>query len=88
MAEPNITRTRSVIPQHDAMTQCMAMINSILGRYYKKTRAELFQGVCTTGGNAWQILDAFPWLAVRMFLFDDEPAKAARQLFTNRRTLS
>ncbi|MCH8071592.1 MAG: hypothetical protein IIA09_06565, partial [Proteobacteria bacterium] len=85
MATANSTRTRSVIPvqettQYDAMTCCLRELNSILGRYYKKMRAELFQGVCTTGGNAWQLLDAFPWLAVRMFLFDDDLAKAAREL--------
>lgn len=80
-------RGRAVRPRLDPLTQCMTGIKSIVGRYPQKMRAELHRGMGMTGGNAWQILDAFPWLAVRMFLVDDEKAKSAREMATNSASL-
>lgn len=89
MATANNTRTQSVIALHsdarevgeyDAMTRCMANISTLVGRYHYKLRPDLHRGLGMTGGNGWQLLESFPWLAARIFLIDDDPAKAARDL--------
>ncbi len=54
---------------------------SILVRKYPhEFQSDLYKRLCEAKGNGWQLIESFPWLAVRVFVFNDRPASEARHL--------
>ncbi len=54
---------------------------SILVRKYPhEFQSDLYKRLCEAKGNGWQLIESFPWLAIRVFVFDDRPASEARHL--------
>ena len=74
--QKNVSKAR----EHDAISYGLHEAAVLVAKYPKELRADLSAGLCTSGGNGWQLLQSFPWLAVRVFAFDDRSAKEARAL--------
>ena len=72
----NVAKAR----EYDAISFGLHEAAVLVAKYPKELRADLSAGLCTSAGNGWQLLQSFPWLAVRVFAFDDRSAKEARAL--------
>ena len=65
---------------HDPMSLSLQEVAALVKRYPTKLRDQLYKGLLESGGNGWQLLESFPWLAVRIFVMEDSAAKSARHL--------
>ena len=68
---------RSIV---DSVTSSLKKTSILIRRYPREFQADLYKGLCEAKGNGWQLLESFPWLAVRIFAFGDRPARQARIL--------
>jgi len=69
-----------VVAQHDPLSSSLQKVGALINRYPSKLRTSLYSGLCASGGNGWQLVESFPWLAVRIFVVEDNVGNAARQL--------
>ena len=66
--------------QHDSMSSSLAKASALIERYPSKLRTSLYCGLCASNGNGWQLVESFPWLAVRIFVVEDTVSNSARHL--------
>ena len=77
------TINREMLPaptQHDPMSSCLHKAAALVERYPPTLRAQLCKGLFDSEGNGWQLVESFPWLAVRIFAEQDDAANSARYL--------
>ena len=75
-----MSESRKVQDRHDPISFSLKDATQLIAKYPKSLRAGLSAGLCASNGNGWQLLQSFPWLAVRLFTFNDKPARRARNL--------
>ena len=68
---------RSVI---DPVSSSLKKTSMLVRKYPRRFHADLYKRICEAKGNGWQLLESFPWLAVRIFVFDDRSARHACSL--------
>ena len=66
--------------EHDPISSGLREVTQLIAKFPKGLRADLSAGLCASGGNGWQLLQSFPWLAVRIFAFHDKSAVGAMKL--------
>lgn len=65
--------------QHDPMSSYLYKAATLVERYPKDFRDQLYKGLLDSQGNGWQLVESFPWLAVRIFTEEDD-SNTARYL--------
>ena len=65
---------------YDPITSGLKEAAQLITKYPTRLRADLSAGLCASGGNGWQLLKSFPWLAVRIFVLHDKSADGAMKL--------
>ncbi len=64
----------------DPMTTELQKLEKLVEPFPAKMRVDIYRGISESGGNGWQLLESFPWLAVRAYIFGGETALLARDL--------
>ena len=66
--------------KQDHMSLSLAKASALVRRYSSKLRPKLYEGMCNSAGNGWQLIESFPWLAVRVLVLEDDIATHARRI--------
>ncbi len=66
--------------RHDPVSAALAKASALIERYPTNLHSRLYSGLCDSAGNGWQLIESFPWLAVRVFVLDDDTAARGRGL--------
>ena len=68
---------RSIV---DPISFSLKKTSMLVRKYPHEFQPALYTRLCEAKGNGWQLIESFPWLAVRVFVFNDRPANEARHL--------
>jgi len=68
---------RSIV---DPISLSLKKTSILVRKYPHEFQSDLYKRLCEAKGNGWQLIESFPWLAVRVFVFNDRPANEARHL--------
>jgi len=68
---------RSIV---DPISLGLKKTSILVRKYPHEFQSDLYKRLCEAKGNGWQLIESFPWLAIRVFVFNDRPASEARML--------
>jgi len=68
---------RSIV---DPISFGLKKTSMLVRKYPHEFQSDLYKRLCEAKGNGWQLIESFPWLAIRVFVFNDRLANEARHL--------